>query len=426
MSKKIAVIGAGPMGLALAYYLSKSNEVDIYEVANEVGGMASHFDFDGLSIEKFYHFICKTDYDTFKLLEDLDISDRLRWKTTHMGYFYKNKVHKWGDPMSLLFFQHIGFIDKIRYGVHAFLSTKVKKWRSLEKISAKKWLVKWVGITNYKIFWEKLLDLKFHEFADEISAEWLWTRIKRTGLSRKSIFKEELGYLDGGSQTLVNSLYSAIKENGGKFFLGSPPEELLEENRKVRGLKVNGVEKDYQYVISTIPTPNILSFADKLSTTEKQKLLSIDNIGVVCVLLKLKSSVSKNFWLNINDDDIDCPGIIEFSNLRDLSANIIYVPYYMPNTHNKFNNTSDEFINESMAIIKKIAPHINNDDLLGAYVAKLKHAQPICSVNFRDKLPSPVSSIDGFFMADTSFYYPEDRGISESIKYAKKLSGFIK
>ena len=41
MSKKIAVIGAGPMGLALAYYLSKSNEVDIYEVANEVGGMAS-------------------------------------------------------------------------------------------------------------------------------------------------------------------------------------------------------------------------------------------------------------------------------------------------------------------------------------------------------------------------------------------------
>ena len=38
----------------------------------------------------------------------------------------------------------------------------------MEKISAKKWLVKWVGITNYKIL-EKLLDLKFHEFADEIS-----------------------------------------------------------------------------------------------------------------------------------------------------------------------------------------------------------------------------------------------------------------
>ena len=37
-------------------------------------------------------------------------------------------------------------------------------------------------------------------------------------------------------------------------------------NRKVRGY--NGVEKDYQYVISTIPTPNILSFADKLSTSK--------------------------------------------------------------------------------------------------------------------------------------------------------------
>jgi hypothetical protein len=30
--------------------------------------------------------------------------------------------------------------------------------------------------------------------------------------------------------------------------------------------------------------------------------------------------------------------------------------------------------------------------------------------------------IDGLFMADTSYYYPEDRSISESVAVARKLA----
>ena len=131
--KKIAIIGAGVMGLSAAYHLLKKDyDVDIYEAAKEPGGMAAHFDFDGLSIERFYHFICKTDYDTFELLEELNIQDELKWKETSMGYFMNNQVNKWGDPISLLKFPKIGIITKIRYGLLAFISTKIKRWDSLE------------------------------------------------------------------------------------------------------------------------------------------------------------------------------------------------------------------------------------------------------------------------------------------------------
>ena len=51
--------------------------------------------------------------------------------------------------------------------------------------------------------------LKFFEFAENISAAWIWTRIKRVGTSRKSLLQEELGYIEGGSQTLVNALVQA-------------------------------------------------------------------------------------------------------------------------------------------------------------------------------------------------------------------------
>src|SRR6185437_1214918 len=56
---KTAVLGAGPMGLMCALELLKAgHDVDIYERDDRIGGMSASFDFDGLAIERFYHFIC--------------------------------------------------------------------------------------------------------------------------------------------------------------------------------------------------------------------------------------------------------------------------------------------------------------------------------------------------------------------------------
>jgi glycine/D-amino acid oxidase-like deaminating enzyme len=72
---RVVVIGAGAMGLAAAYHAVRAgHEVEVIEAGAEPGGMAAHFDLDGLSIERFYHFICKTDAPTFALLGDLGIA----------------------------------------------------------------------------------------------------------------------------------------------------------------------------------------------------------------------------------------------------------------------------------------------------------------------------------------------------------------
>ena len=56
--------------------------VEVTEAAPEIGGMAAHFDLDGLSIERFYHFVCKDDQPTFDLLAELGIGDKMRWRAT--------------------------------------------------------------------------------------------------------------------------------------------------------------------------------------------------------------------------------------------------------------------------------------------------------------------------------------------------------
>ena len=60
MKKNFAIVGAGVMGLTLAYELIKKGyDITIFERDDRPGGMSASFDFDGLIIEKYYHFFCK-------------------------------------------------------------------------------------------------------------------------------------------------------------------------------------------------------------------------------------------------------------------------------------------------------------------------------------------------------------------------------
>jgi protoporphyrinogen oxidase len=100
----------------------------------------------------------------------------------------------------------------------------------------------------------------------------------------------------------------------------------------------------------------------------------IRNIGVVCVLHKLKRSVSPNFWINISDPDFAIPGVVEFSNLRPLANTVVYVPYYMPTTNPKFAQGDDVFVTESWAYLKRLNPTLADADRLASHVGRLRYA----------------------------------------------------
>ena len=59
-------------------------------------------------------------------------------------------------------------------------------------------------------------------------------------------------------------------------------------------------------------------------------------------------------------------------------------------------------------------------DIIDVYCSRYEFAQPISKVNHFQNLP-PINPVKNLWTIDTSFYYPEDRGISESIDYGRKL-----
>ena len=423
---KVAVIGAGPMGLAAAYELAKQGkQVDVYEFDDRIGGMSAHFDFNGMNIERFYHFVCGKDQPLFDLMDELNLRDKLHWVDTRMGYYYNGQLHKWGDPISLLTFPHLDLISKLRYGAHMFFSSKRKKeqWQELDSVDAVQWLKKGGGLKSYKVLWERLFQLKFHHYTDNLSAAWIWARIRRMGESRRSIFQEQLGYIEDGSETLLNRLQQEIENRGGRILLNTPVSLVTSDSdNNVTGIKVDDNEITYDKVISTIPLQYVPRLVPQLPAEHLNQYKNVQNIGVVCLLFKLKKAVTRNFWLNISDENFEIPGVIEMSNLRPLPEHTVYVPYYMPQTLEKFQWSDQQFIDEAQGYIKKLNPDLSEEDFIDATVSRYAFAQPICQPDFAHHLPPMRSAIKGLFIADTSYYYPEDRSISESIHLGKQLA----
>lgn len=424
--KTVAVIGAGPMGLAVAYQASKDgHRVTVFEADDRIGGMTAAFDFDGLSIERFYHFICASDSPLFEMLEELGIKDHLRWVETRMGYYFQGRVHPWGNPIALLQFPGLELIAKIRYGAHAFLSTKRKDWRPLDKQEATRWIQKWVGMKAYDVLWRSLFDLKFYDYAHTLSAAWIWTRIKRVGSSRYSMMREKLGYLEGGSDTLLNGMRAAIEARGGTIHVSTPVARVLHKKGRVTGLLVGGQERAFDAVVSTVPMPFVPKLIPDLPGPLLNQYRALKNIAVVCAIVKTAKPLTTNFWLNVNDPDMDIPGLVEFSNLRTLTDHVTYVPFYMPGEHSKYTESDDVFKVKVRHYLRKINPSLADTDILAIHVNRYRFAQPICNPGYLDTLPSIALPIAGLFVADTSYYYPQDRGISESIQMGRDIARMI-
>ena len=171
-------------------------------------------------------------------MAELGIDDKLVWRTTSMGYFIDGRHYTLGRSAGAADVPQARPDRKLRYGLHMFLSTRRSDWSPLEtRRTPGTGFVKWRGAAAYEVLWRRLFDLKFFEYADDISAAWIWTRIKRVGTSRTSrvpgaarLHRWRFGGAD-------HALVQAIEGGGGILRLGARVSQITSEAGRVTGVR---------------------------------------------------------------------------------------------------------------------------------------------------------------------------------------------
>ncbi|OGL41221.1 MAG: hypothetical protein A3C43_03745 [Candidatus Schekmanbacteria bacterium RIFCSPHIGHO2_02_FULL_38_11] len=431
---KVGIIGGGVAGLSSAYELSKKGiKVTLFEKNPVLGGLASSFPLDNGFIERYYHFVCLGDDPLFPLLEELGLKNRLKWIKTKMGLFYDGKLYPFGSPFDLLKFPYLTLVEKLKFGfaLMEIKSRNADDWKDIENIPSPEWLISKFGKNVYEILHEPLIRLKFGAYASNLSAAWMWARIHRIGKSRSRITqKETLGYLEGGTKTLIDKLEKEIINKGGEIIKGTAATGIeLSSALSLKGIKIDSQITEFDAVISTAPSPVFLNLLPSLAGTYWGNLKKIDSIGVVCVLMKTEKPLTETFWLNINDRRISLAGVIEYTNLNPCTflngGKIIYLPQYLPSTDERFSWDDKKIISQYTEYLHTIRSDFKEKDIKSAYVFRDKYAQPICEVGFSKVMPDIKTPVKGLYMTDSSQLHPDDRTISNSIDLGRKATKLI-
>ena len=428
---KIGIVGGGIGGLGAAYELAKlGHQVFLYERAPFLGGLAAPFPVGGGRLERFYHHLFLSDTTIIDLLGEFGLLNHLIWEDSKVGMFVQDKIYNFSGPIDLLKFKPVSFINRIRMGLVALYLQKTKNWEKWESTTASEFMLKWVGKRNYEVIWGPLLEGKFTIYKNEVAMPWLWSKFATRVASRDKGLKEKLGYISGSWGVLIDELERRILDMGGEVHISTPVEKILVESNKVSGLTIRENETKSREVPLDIVIATVPSFTlPKLVELPKEYVLKLRGVsyeGAIAVIFVLKHRLSNIYWLNVTDPTIPFLLVLEQTNLvppeQYGGKHIIYTANYVTADDYRWNMDAKDIVKEYLPHLRKINPEFDESWIEDYYVHKEPAAQPIVTVNYRDKMPEVKTPVEGLWLASMSQVYPQDRGTNYSLKLAVEVA----
>lgn len=427
---RVGIIGGGIGGLAAAYDLGKQGHaVAVYERAPFLGGLASTFEVGGGRLERFYHHLFLSDKSIIALLEELGLADRLIWKDSTVGFYYRGRIYPFSTPMDLLKFTPVGLVDRVRMGLVTLYLQRVKHWQKFEDRPAAAFMRKWVGKRNYEVVWGPLLQGKFTKYKEEIGMPWLWSKFATRVSSRDKTFKEKLAYIGGSWGVLIDALEERVRAQGGEVHINTAVTRVLTENGRVTGLTVQGMngrqrQEPFDAILATIPSFALPRLVD-LPADYLAKVEGVEYEGAIAVIWVLKHSLSPIYWLNISDPEIPFLLALEQTNLVPPETyggkHVLYTANYVTREDKRWGMDAEAIVEDYLPHLKKINAAFDRSWVEAYYLHKEPAAQPIMKVGYAKRMPSPKTPIGGLWLASMSQVYPEDRGTNYSIKLAVEV-----
>ncbi len=424
--QKIAIIGAGITGLSAAFYLLREGaDVTVFEAQANAGGLAGSFCFGDFWWDRFYHCILTSDTPLLQLIEDLGLSEELRWTQTKVGFFALGKLFSVSTTAEFLQFPLLTLWDKVRLAIGILYVCSIRDSRTLESIPVSAWLVRVFGRKNYERFWGPLLKCKLGSCREEASAAFMWATITRLYSTRnKSADKQErLGYVRGGYKTVFGRLTAEVERMGGQIVTSTPIERLIRAELSIE-LTLHGHARPFHHVISTIPSHLLAAIAPDLDEDLRAKLSAVKYLGNVCIALVLKRSLSCFYVTNLVDEDIPFTGVIEMTNLisREETGgrHLVYLPKYTVPGDPLFTADEEQIWRLFRKGLRRVVPDLEEQDIECRFLFRERFVQPVPVLHYSSIVPAMQTGVPGLILANTTQIVNSTLNNNEMVRIARQ------
>lgn len=434
----ICVIGAGLTGLTAAHRLLNAGfDVIVLESTLQAGGMISTFNLGREPIEYIYHHTFTSDSHLNNLTAELGLSDLLSWHQSREALFANDHLYPFSTPADLLRFNRISLWQRLKTGLTVLKAGRISNWQVLENQTAAKWLCRQGGRQSYERLWKPLLSSKFEQDADNVSAVWIWNKFKLRGHSReKGSGKSQLGYMKGGFGTLIDTLVKSIQARGGRIYFGytamnisRDPDRTAPADCSLPKYRTTCVLSDCSSVDfvtdAVVATTSSRQFANisaglELSDSYLKKILSLHYKGDLCMILRLKKSLSPYYWTTVCDD-LPFVVVVEHTHLTGperYGGHVVYLSRYLDASSPLWTQSDGAIFKQFTQGLVRMYPDFTPADIIDWRLRRTRYAQPVINCGYSERMPAMNTPDPGVKLAGMAQIYPEDRGMNYAIRLA--------
>ena len=399
MSKTITILGAGPAGMAVAFYAKEKNlKYNLYEASKWVGGNCITINHNDFLFDSGAHRLHDKDKETTDIIKKL-LGDEL--KLIHVpsqiyrdGFFIDFPL----SPLNL--FKFLGFRRFFICGLQ-ILKQKLKKNKNAENFH--ELAIQAYGKNISNLFLIHYTEKLWGKSAIELSPDVAGKRLK--GLDIKTFILEAISkgksnkttHLDGSfyyPKYGIGSIFEKMKQycNEKNIHLNKKITKIFHQNNKIYKIEYNNKETDdVEILVSSLPLEKMIFLLDPPppnTIIKKAKTISFRNIILICFFLN-KKSINNNGSMYFPSDEFPFTRVYEpknrskFMSPKDKTSLIVEVPC----------QKEDEIWHEDESkITSRIQEQLiesnffNSNDLIESKSYRIKNAYPVLEKNYQDKI----------------------------------------
>lgn len=407
------------LGAVCALRLAEAgHDVSIFETQKTLGGLTSQNTHGEIPWDKFYHVIEDSDESLLNLLTQLDLTDRLIWRTTNTNFYDGKTLYPLNNAVDYLKLPALNLVDKLRIGFTIVYGATINNGERLESVPLQQWLIKLSGQSGFENLWQPLLRGKLGDNYKIASAAFIWSVIQRFYGARSGVKKTEtFGYVQGGYARILENLSVHLERSGVTIITGQRVEQITSHPRIQ--ITSNHATHEFDKVLVAAPSNSISRMCPELSDTNKRSHDELKYQGVICVSMLLEKPLADAYLTYITDENIPFTAVIEMTSLVDPADfghhHLVYLPKYVPSDHPLFEETDENIEDLFISALQKMFPAMEPAQIVCRKVNRAKYVTTIPTLQYSANKPKIKTNIPGVYICNSAQITNAALSVNESV-----------